>query len=180
MAAICHGVCYFATFQLTIHWGTSEPAAGNRYLSMSTLQWHHNEGDGISKHRQLDGLLNCLFRHRSKKTSKLRVTGLCEGNSPVTGEFPSQRASNVENIPIWWRHNEHGFKSYIRQTNCVSVAGMYMHFPVPVQIFHKRYIFYRKFPYCDLNSNKVCPRVQWTIICHWFTLTKVHDTMLCH
>ena len=31
------------------------------------------------------------------KTSKLRVTGLCEGNSPVTGEFPAQRASNAEN-----------------------------------------------------------------------------------
>ena len=31
-------------------------------------------------------------RRRSKKTSKLRVTGLCEGNSPVTGEFPAQRA----------------------------------------------------------------------------------------
>ena len=26
-------------------------------------------------------------RHRWKKTSKLRVTGLCDGNSPVTGEF---------------------------------------------------------------------------------------------
>ena len=37
-------------------------------------------------------------RHRSKKTSKLRVTGLCEGNSPVTDEFPAQRASNAENV----------------------------------------------------------------------------------
>ena len=46
------------------------------------------------------------FIHRSKKTSKLRVTGLCEGNSPVTGEFPAQRASNAENISIWWRHHE--------------------------------------------------------------------------
>ena len=27
-------------------------------------------------------------RRRSKKTSKLRVTGLCEGNSPVTGNSP--------------------------------------------------------------------------------------------
>ena len=27
-------------------------------------------------------------RRRSKKTSKVRVTGLCEGKSPVTGEFP--------------------------------------------------------------------------------------------
>ena len=33
-----------------------------------------------------------------KKTSKLQVTGFCEGNSPVTGEFPAQRASNAENV----------------------------------------------------------------------------------
>ena len=29
-----------------------------------------------------------------KKTSKLRVIGICEGNSPVTGEFSAQRANN--------------------------------------------------------------------------------------
>ena len=45
-----------------------------------------------------------FFRRRSKKTSKLRVTCLCAGNSPVTGEFLAQRASNAENISIWWRH----------------------------------------------------------------------------
>ena len=49
-------------------------------------------------------LLNRLFRRRSKKTSKLRVTGLCAGNSPVTGAFPAQRASDTENNSIWWRH----------------------------------------------------------------------------
>ena len=38
--------------------------------------------------------------------SKLRVTGLCEGNSPGTGEFPAQMASNAENVSIWWRHHE--------------------------------------------------------------------------
>ena len=26
--------------------------------------------------------------------------------SLVTGEFPAQRASNAENISIWWRHHE--------------------------------------------------------------------------
>ena len=35
-------------------------------------------------------------RRRSKNASKLRITGLCVGNSPVTGEFPVQRASNAE------------------------------------------------------------------------------------
>ena len=42
-------------------------------------------------------------RRRSTKTSKLGVTGLYAGNSPVTGEFPVQRASNAENASIWWR-----------------------------------------------------------------------------
>ena len=37
---------------------------------------------------------------------KLRVTGLCVGNSPVPGEFPAQMASNAENVSIWWRHHE--------------------------------------------------------------------------
>ena len=47
-----------------------------------------------------------LFRRRSKKTSKLRVTSLCEGNSSVTGEFPAQRSNNAENVSIWWRHHD--------------------------------------------------------------------------
>ena len=47
-----------------------------------------------------DCLLKPLFRRRSKKTPKLRVTSLCEGNSPVTGEFPTQRASNAEKFPF--------------------------------------------------------------------------------
>ena len=53
----------------------------------------------------LIGYLTLLFRRRSKETSKLRITGLCEGNSSVTGEFPAQRASNAKNVSIWWRHH---------------------------------------------------------------------------
>ena len=33
-----------------------------------------------------------------------------EGNSPLTSEFPAQRASNAENASIWWRHYEHNIK----------------------------------------------------------------------
>ena len=40
-----------------------------------------------------------------KKISKLRVTGFCEGNSLGTREFFAQRASNAENVDIWWRHH---------------------------------------------------------------------------
>ena len=70
-----------------------------------TLQWSHNGHDGVSNHQPRDCLLNCLFGRRSK-TSKLRVTGLCVGNSPVAGEFPAQMVSNVENVSIWWRHHD--------------------------------------------------------------------------
>ena len=60
---------------------------------------------GVSNHQPHECLLNRLFRHRSKKTSKLRVTGLCVGNSPGTGEFPAQMASYAENVSIWWRYH---------------------------------------------------------------------------
>ena len=70
-----------------------------------SLQWHHNGRDGVSNHQPHDCLLNLLFKRKSKKTSKLRVTGLCVGNSPVTGEFPAQMTSNAENVSIWWRHH---------------------------------------------------------------------------
>ena len=74
-------------------------------LKSITLQWRHNEQDSVSNHQPHDCLLNRLFRRRSKKTSKLRVTGLCAGNSPGTVEFPARMASNTENVSIWWRHH---------------------------------------------------------------------------
>ena len=53
-----------------------------------SLQWRHNGCDGVSNKQRIDFLLSCLFMHRSKKTSKLRVTGLCEGNSPGPVKSP--------------------------------------------------------------------------------------------
>ena len=47
-----------------------------------TLHWRHNGHDGVSNHQPHGCLLNCLFRRGSKKTPKLRVTGLCVGKSP--------------------------------------------------------------------------------------------------
>ena len=70
----------------------------------TSLQWRHNGRDSVSNHQPHDCLLNGLFRRRSKKTSKLRVTGLCVGNSPGTGEFPAQMASYAKNVSIWSRH----------------------------------------------------------------------------
>ena len=80
------------------------PKLDNAFVNLS-LRWRHNGRDSISNHHPHHCLLNRSFRRRSKKTSKLCVTGLCVGNSPVTGEFPAQMASNTENFSIWWRHH---------------------------------------------------------------------------
>ena len=68
------------------------------------LQWRHNRRDGVSNHQPHDYLLSCLFRSRSKKTSKLRITDLCAGISPVTGEFQrvsTQTAIHGRLVPHW-------------------------------------------------------------------------------
>ena len=59
------------------------------------LQWRHNERVGVSNHRRLD-CFSTVCSGTDEKPSKLRVTGLCAENSPLTGEFPAQRTSNTE------------------------------------------------------------------------------------
>ena len=66
-----------------------------------SLHWRHTERDGVSNHQHLG-----LFRRRSKKTSRLRVTGLWEGNPPVIGGLPPKRASDAEIVYIWWCHHD--------------------------------------------------------------------------
>ena len=77
-------------------------------ITRNTLQWRHNESDDISNYQPRDRFLNRSFRRGPKKTSNLRVTGFCVGNSPVTDEFPAQRASNAEDVSIWWHHHATG------------------------------------------------------------------------
>ena len=71
------------------------PRATDRYQG---LQWrlHHSDVIMSAIASQITGVSIVYSTVCSKKTSKLRVTGLCEGNSPVTGEFPAQRASNAD------------------------------------------------------------------------------------
>ena len=94
-----HG-CFFNANEVT-----------QKIIANSTvLKWRHNGRDGISNYQPHKCLLNCLYRHISKQTSKLRVTGLCALHSPVTGEFPAQMVSNAENVSIWWGH--HRYQNY--------------------------------------------------------------------
>ena len=95
------------------------------------LLWRHNELDGVSNHQPHNCLLNHLFRRRLNKTSKLRITGLCEGNSPVT----AQRASNVENASVWWRHHElQRFGSSLWAPNWTCIEDLLKFQPLKVYI----------------------------------------------
>ena len=96
---------------------------------LSPLRWRHNDHAGVSNHQPHGCLLNRLFRRKSKKTSKLRVTSLCVGNSPGTGEFPSQMASFAENVSIWWRHHAN------RQNNVVFGSYICVYIYIYIYIF---------------------------------------------
>ena len=116
----------------------------SRRKTDSSLQWHHNELDGVSDHQPPDCLLNRLFRLRSKKTSKPRVTGLCVGNSPVTGEIPAQKASNAENVSIWWRHHVMHYSSkrvfiFALPYLDFSVKQLYFDHFAAIQVFISNY-----------------------------------------
>ena len=75
--------------------------AGARLTGIAiTLQWRHNERDDVSNHRRFDCLFNRLFRGRSKKSSKLRVTGLRGGNTLVARAFPTQRPVTRQMFPL--------------------------------------------------------------------------------
>ena len=50
-----------------------------RLVLHGTLLWRHNGHDGVSNHQPHEWLLNRPSGRRSKKISKLRVTGLCAG-----------------------------------------------------------------------------------------------------
>ena len=68
------------------------------FIFLWTLQWRHNEHDGVSNHQPHDCLHNHVFRHRSKETSKLCVTGLCAGTSPV--KSPHKRLVTRKMFPF--------------------------------------------------------------------------------
>ena len=99
----CKRALYWASFGFAPTTFTVVPVIQKCWTKglKTPLLWRHNGRGSVWNHQPHVCLLKCLFRRRSKKTSKLRVTGLCAGNSPGTGEFPAQMASNAENVSIW-------------------------------------------------------------------------------
>ena len=109
--------------------------------------WIYTEGKCISSHGS-DFIVSAMdsqitiswlfysddYSGANQKTSKLCVTVLCEGNSPVTGKFPTERVSNAENVSIWWSY--HAVRSRLsccRALFSIESPGVFNH-PTSLQI----------------------------------------------
>ena len=77
-----HVYIYMYTYIYIFMWKNCLMPADLLRPRPSPLQWRHNGRYGRPNHRRVDCLFNRLFRRRLQKKSKLRVTVLCEGNSP--------------------------------------------------------------------------------------------------
>ena len=117
------------------------------------LQWRHKGIDSVSNHQPRECLLNHLIRCRSKKTSKLRATGLCAGNSPETSEFPAQRASNAENVSIWWRH--HYPPDAARNYSCCHSTRAKSHLSVWLAVDHGSHLRVRVAVSITVQTNEL-------------------------
>ena len=82
----------------------------DRLFENSLSQRRHNECHGVSNQRHKEDI------------KAPRHWPLC-GEFTGTGEFPAQRASNAENVSIWWRHHDaHLTYSYFAYGLCVCVC----------------------------------------------------------
>ena len=94
----------------------------NGCLEPIPLRWCHNDHDGVSNHQPHGCLLNRLFRRRSEKTSKLRVTGLCAGNSPGPVNSPHKGPVTRKMFP---------FDDVIMHWECIAMVWSHKYLCYP-------------------------------------------------
>ena len=118
--SIHHGIILFYT-HIYVH--------GYTCVFLCSLQWRHKR-DGVSNHQPPDCLFNCLFRRRSKKTSKLRVTGFCvmeiyrwPVNSPHKGSV-TQEMFPFDDVIMLFHDIRVGKLDGRRQRWCISKITM--------------------------------------------------------
>ena len=133
------------------------------------LHWRHNEHDGVSNHQPHGCLLNRLIRRRSKKTSKLRVTGICVGNSPGPVNSPhkgpvTQKMFPFDDVIILHRHlvNHMTIPAPVKEHWGIWVNGLYKliknfnfnHMKIkhkkPVNIFYEAHCIFELWMGCEL------------------------------
>ena len=157
----------------------------------ASLWYHYNDVIMSPMASQITSLTivysTVYSRRRSKKTAKLRVTGLCEGGGGgVIGEFPSQRAINAENVSICWRHHvsNHLIGLVLQEYSGLRIIKIHSLFHKENHLYPGRYYLYSKednamkvkqLPFClffvslrwTRNHNQICLPSN---CCHWTIL----------
>ena len=106
------------------------------YFAIS-LQWRHNERDSVSNHQPHDCLLNRLFGRRSKKTSKLRVTGLCVGTSPGPLNSPHKGPVTRKMFPFDDVIMIRALTSWLHDSSCSKIKAILK----MAMLYFKRFFF---------------------------------------
>ena len=147
------------------------PSSSFTAQRVSKLQCRHNGLNRISNHQPHHCLLSRLFGCRSKKTSKLRVTGLCAENSPGTGEFSAQRASNTENVSIWWCHHECNTLLWYFLSLPWLISSWKIWLKFQMIYFQSNFeVYFMKSPSCDFHWTSLMINHHWCRL--WLGATK--------
>ena len=106
------------------------------------------------------------MRPHIKETSNCALQVLCEENSPVTGEFPAQRAINAEKASIWWHH--HGYPNTTTRESCACILDvLQVTFLLVVNPgVYKRWHFYNKRRFMA-NLSTSCLRMYHDDVIKW-------------
>ena len=116
-------------------------------------------GAMASNHQPSDYLLNRFFKAQMEENIKAPRHWPLGGNSPVTGEFPAQKASNAENVSIWLCH-------HVSSCACDPAIDWPMNLTVLPNIKHRSICLYR---YCSNDENGL--RIVHSLISKcWFYL----------
>ena len=99
---------------------------------------------------------------------------LCEGNPPVTGGFPSQRASNAESVSMSW--SPHGYEAEILQKPFLYYWGSVWRyhqscgFPTQRSYYTESHISLQKSGEFISKKNPHLPIVGelWNVYCEYF------------
>ena len=147
--------------------------------SVHTLRWRHNDHAGVSNHQPHGCLLNRLFR---QKTSKLRVTGLCAGNSPGPVNSPHNGPVTRKMFPFddvimiysyLLRHVARQPCSWHSSNYEVSVTGL-THWPlgdlnaILKMEFSILFFWLVSWDFLMIMPSDECHRISLMISQHWF------------
>ena len=119
----------------------------NKWLSCSVLKHHYNDvimGVMASQITSLTIVYSIVYSGSDQRKHQSSASlAFVRENSPVTGQFPAQRASNVENVSIWWRHHVHVSSLIIfkgRRTHfCHAWCFMWLYIYIKIYVQENRF-----------------------------------------